>query len=184
MQLVVFSSDRSIICRIGHYDSEGYAKIKRIVKEKKLHHTNENLSFDKDIKIKQRKWCDFRIDKNFAKSRVKGMSEILNYLYENRFRIKSYSFPSRQLERLRKAVKKTGWHALSSTSDRYSRHLDRREFKIRDRYASLVPQNKDEACVAGYTGNQCKKCCSWKVREHSWSSDVLFCSNCHNIWKD
>jgi len=81
IQIVIFSDyKQNVICRIGHYDADGYRKIKKINKLKKLDPENHDNNFQKDVRIKQRKWCSFRIDREFAGFHILPLDDDFEYL--------------------------------------------------------------------------------------------------------
>jgi len=124
MQIVIFSNDykENVTCRIGHYNAEGYKKIKLINKLNKINWINKknpDKIFQKAIRKKQRKWCSFRMDKEFAKL-VLPLEDDFEYL-ENKKYIKSFrkSITYSSLHFLKELIKEKGWHILPGYSDKY-----------------------------------------------------------------
>ena len=121
IQIVIFFDyNRNVICRIGHYDADGYRKIKKINKLKRLDPKNHDNNFQKDVRIKQRKWCSFRIDRKFAEFYILPLDDDFEYLengkHVGRFR-KSITYPKPSF--LGAAIKEKGWHMLPDYSYKY-----------------------------------------------------------------
>jgi len=127
MQITIFANDwkENVTCRIGHYDAEGYKKIKKINKInqiteiRQVNEKNSDKIFQKALRKKQRKWCSFRMDKEFAES-ILPLTEDFEYL-ENRRYIKPFrkSITYSSISLLKDMIKKKGWHMLSNYSDKY-----------------------------------------------------------------
>ena len=125
MQIMIFANDwkENVICRIGHYNAEGYKKIKKIYKINQITKidkiNDKSLEKQRALRKKQRKWCSFRIDKEFAE-KILPISEDFEYLEKNKFK-KSITYSSPTL--LADIIKNQGWNKLENFSNKYRQGL-------------------------------------------------------------
>ncbi len=121
MQIIIFVNKykENVVCRIGHYDAEGYKKINKINKIKKVNLENIDYNFQKDVRAKQRKWCSFRINKEYVET-ILPLDEDFEYL-ENQRRISPFrkSITYSYLPNFKELIKKKGWHMLLDYSHKY-----------------------------------------------------------------
>ncbi len=144
MQVIIFLDYReNVTCRIGHYDAEAYKKIKKIHKTQMLNPANSNDHFQQEIRIMQRHWCSFRIDKNFAETHIIPLEDDIEFLEEgsgNRNFRKSITYS--YISMLKDAIREKGWHKLPNYSDRYRRGVYlREEYK---KYKRTIMENNQK----------------------------------------
>jgi len=144
MQVIIFSDDwKNITCRIGHYDAEAYKKIKKIHKTQMLNPANSKDHFQQDIRRKQRHWCSFRIDKNFAQTHIIPLEDDIEFLEEgSRIRNFRKSITYSYLSRLKDAIREKGWHKLPNYSDMYRRGIYKREEYKKFKYIIMEKNQK------------------------------------------
>jgi len=138
IQIVIFANDyhENVICRIGHYDAEGYKKIKNINKInqineiRKINDKSLEKLFQKDVRKKQRKWCSFRIDKNFVET-ILPIDEDFEYLENREFKKpfrKSITYSTSSF--LDDLIREDGWHMLSNYSQKYHSRFNAKQDKL------------------------------------------------------
>jgi len=93
IQIVIFSTSRNVICRIGHYDSEKY----------------QNPSTARERKSRGKKWCSFNISRLFAQENMPPLEQDMDDLSRGYF-VKRKSIPYTNPMFLLEAVKEGGWH--------------------------------------------------------------------------
>jgi len=93
VQIVIFSTSRNVICRIGHYDSEKY----------------QNPSTVKEKRSRGKKWCSFKINRWFVEENKPPLEHDMDDLRTGYFKKRksiTYTNPMFLLE----AVKEKGWN--------------------------------------------------------------------------
>jgi len=93
VQIIIFSTSKSVTCRIGHYDSEMYL----------------NPYTKREKSRRGKRWCNFTMDRFFAEENILPLEQDMDDLYfGNLGKRKSitYTNPSLLLE----AIKEEGWH--------------------------------------------------------------------------
>ena len=93
IQIVIFSTSRNVICRLGHYDSEKY----------------QNPSTVREKKSRGKRWCSFKINRTFISDNILPLEQDYEDLTSgNLGRRKSipYTKPTLLIE----SIKEKGWN--------------------------------------------------------------------------
>lgn len=108
-----------VLVRIKHYDPDGYSSAKELTNSKPASTINEEKA-QKELMTAQQKWCNFRIDEDFA-YKFEPITKHLVKKFESLDERKSFEF--RPSDLFIKAVKEKGWNVLSHKSQKYRNTL-------------------------------------------------------------
>ena len=132
VQIIIFSTSKSVICRIGHYDSETYLKSQ---KERE--------------KRRRKKWCNFTIDRCFVEENILPFEQDKYDLMIGKLGKRksiTYTNPSLLLE----VINEEGWHG---EGHRYYQGIIK-QLGLWDKFLILNPPLTDEYTYFNFLVNE------------------------------